>query len=476
MTFQLRGHFCLKMDLQEKFKSNLLSNSLVETGDRIMLAISGGLDSVVLLDLFSKIQEFFRLKLAIIHVHHGIRGDEADVDLEFVRSLSDKYNLPFFSKKVDSLKFAREDRCSLEESARILRYQVYEEILRKTKFNKLATGHTANDQTETILDHLLRGSGILGMTGISKARGPYIRPLLNFSREVLETYVHQHELVYHVDSTNKDLKYRRNRIRMELIPYLKKHFNPNLIKTLNRLGEILEENEQFLKFFADNSFKALVTCRKKDKIILDINVFLSYFIILQKYILIRAFEELAISRNVLDFDKLSSIVKLISNRKIGKRILIDGDCQLLIDHDGIVIKRNLEAFPKIKLNVLKKDSLQFRNYEFKWLVLERQDFKTFDKDPNIEFLDLDQTGSELYIRNFLPGDRFVPLNFTGHKGIADYFSDRKIPHHLREEIPILESNRGIVWVCGYCIDDRFKVSAGSKRILKLEVKEVSNAI
>jgi tRNA(Ile)-lysidine synthase len=463
------------MDLVEKLKSHLITNNLIKKGDCILLAVSGGLDSVALLHLFSKIQDFFQLKLAVVHVNHGIRGEEADGDLEFVRSLSDQYNLPFYFQKVDALKFAREQRYSLEESARILRYQVYEETLKKSKFAKLATGHTANDQAETILQHLLRGSGILGMSGIAETRGPYIRPLLIFTRNELKTYVKQHELQYRQDSTNRELKYRRNRIRNELIPYLEKNFNPNLIKTLNHLGEIFAENEQFLKFHANESFDTLVVYRKKNKIILDINHFLNYFIILRKYIIFRVFEELSINRNLLNFDKLSKILKLISNKEIGKQITFDKDWGLYIDHDGIVIKKNVQPFPKTKLNVLEKGPVRFRDYEFGWTIFERQYLKNFDENPNIEFLDLEQTGSQLYLRNFQPGDRFIPLNFTGHKKVADYFSDRKIPHHFREEIPILESNRGIVWICGYCIDDRFKVTSDSKRILKVEMKEVSNA-
>lgn len=463
------------MNLVEKFKNHLVRNNLIQEGDCILLAVSGGLDSVALLHLFCEIQDMFHLKLAIVHVHHGIRDKEADRDLEFVRALSDHYKLPFYFQKVDAPEFAQKEKYSLEESARILRYQFYEKTIKKSKFTKLATGHTANDQTETILQNLLRGSGILGMSGISETRGPYIRPLLIFARHELEVYVKQQELQYCQDSTNRELKYRRNRIRSELIPYLKENFNSNLIKTLNRSGEIFTENEQFLKFHADESFDSLVINRKKNKIILDINHFLNYFIILRKYIIFRAFDELSIKRNLLNFDKLNKILNLISNKKIGKQISFDRDWCLYIDHDGIVIKKNIEPFPRIEFNVLEKGPIRLRDYEFRWTIIERQYLKNYGENPNIEFLDFEQTGSLLYFRNFQPGDRFVPLNFTGHKKVADFFSDRKIPHHLREEIPILDSKRGIVWICGYCIDDRFKISSDSKRILKVEMKEISNA-
>ncbi|MFQ5823317.1 MAG: tRNA lysidine(34) synthetase TilS [bacterium] len=462
------------MELIEKFKTNLILNNLLKNDDQLLLAVSGGLDSTALLDFFSRIKNSFNLSLGIVHVHHGIRGEEADDDLEFVRSLSDKYNLPFYFKKVDAIKFARKQRCSLEESARILRYQVYEEFLKENQYSKLATGHTADDQAETILDHFFRGSGILGMRGISILRGPYIRPLLCFSRKELELYVQQNGIDYREDSSNSDLKYRRNRIRKELIPYLKEHFNQNLINTLSHTGEIFEENEQFLRSYANEAYKSLVLIRKKDKIILDIEGFLNYFIIVRKYILFRACEELSIRRNLLNYNKLQRILTVISHRKIGKRVSINQEWQILIDHDGIVINKKKELIAKIKFNVLEEDSLLFQDYEFRWSIFNNSNLIAFERNPKIEFVDFDRTGSQLYLRNFLPGDRFIPLNFTGHKRVADYFSDRKVPHHLRNEIPILESSQGIVWVCGYCLDNRFKVTEHTSHLLKLEMVEVSN--
>ncbi len=461
------------MELVEKLKSSLTSNNLVKRGDKILLAVSGGLDSTALLDMFSKIQEAFDLTLGILHVHHGIRGEDADRDLKFVRNLSKKYNLPFYFKKVDSKKFMREQRYSLEESARILRYQVYDDFLKQTRFDKLATAHTADDQAETILDHFLRGSGILGLRGMSKQRGAYIRPFLIFNRKELQSYVKQNDLEFREDSSNMDLRYRRNRIRNELIPYLREHFNPNLIETLNRQGEIFEQNEEFLMSFASDAYKSLVLKCKKDKIILDIEGFLNYFTIVRKYLLFQVGQELSLPRNLLNFDKLQRILNLISQRKIGKKIFINKEWQIITDHDGIVFKRKKEG-SKVTFNVSETGSLRFQDYEFRWSILKNSDSVFFSQNRDVEFVDLERTGCQLLLRNMLPGDRFVPLNFAGHKKVADYFSDRKVPHHLRDEIPILESSRGIVWVCGYALDDRFKVTDQTNHILKLEMREVSD--
>ncbi|MFQ5708689.1 MAG: tRNA lysidine(34) synthetase TilS [bacterium] len=444
-------------------------------GDRVLLAVSGGLDSVVLLDLFSKLKAPFGLWLAVVHLNHGIRGREAERDLNFVGDLSERYGLPFYHEQADAKKLARQHHYSLEESARILRYEFYQSALKKFDARRLATGHTANDQAETILDHFLRGSGISGLSGMAQIRGPFIRPLLTFSRAALESYARGNGLEYVHDSSNNDLQFKRNRIRHELMPYLLRQFNPNLVATLNRTGTIFREAEELLKREAKAMWDSVVTLHKKNEIILDIDSFLSYFIILKKYLLFHVFEQLSIDRNELNFEKLERILRIISRPRIGKRIIINQDWQLSIDHDGIVIGRRKKSFSKIAFTVSGEGTLKFQDYSFCWSIIEKCDLATFEHQSNVEYLDYERTGSELLLRNFQPADRFVPLNFTGQKKVARFFSDRKIPHHLREEIPILESQKGIVWICGYCIDNRFKVTAKTHKILKFEMQEAANA-
>ncbi|MCH7754463.1 tRNA lysidine(34) synthetase TilS [candidate division KSB1 bacterium] len=465
----------MEMTLLEKVTRFIQHNRLIVERDKILLAVSGGLDSVALLHIFSQLKSILKLELAVAHVHHGIRGNEADKDLEFVTSLSCNYKLPFQSKKVEAKAFAKSQKYSLEESARILRYKAFEEFLTKSKYSRLATAHTANDQAETVIDHFLRGSGSLGMQGIQVKRGAYIRPLLELTREDLEQYAKENKLTFRQDSSNKDLQFRRNRIRRELIPYLKEHFNPNLVKTLNRTALIFSETESVLESVSDEAYKSLVSLQKINEIIVEIDGFLGYFKAVQKYILFRACQALGINRNDLNFDKLDKVLSVIAEKKIGKRVDINQDFQLAIDHDGIIIKRKAsEKIPQIKFDLLDSNALRFGEYELKWSITKKEEPVEFNKNRQIELLDFDKTGNSLCVRTFHPGDRFIPLNFKGQKKIADYFSDRKIPHHLREVTPILESPAGIVWLCGHCIDNRFKVRKETDKLLKVEIKEPSN--
>ncbi|MCG8603979.1 tRNA lysidine(34) synthetase TilS [bacterium] len=456
------------MDLQEKFEQNLEHRFLRE-GDQVLLAVSGGLDSSVMLELFRSFQDQWRLNLQVVHVHHGIRGSEADHDANFVQSLAKEIGVPFILKRGNARKIAREGLTSLETAARTLRYAAFAEALVETHYAKLATAHTQDDQAETVLDRFLRGTGIRGLGGIHQSRGPFIRPLLHCTRQEVEQYALQKRVKFREDSSNNDLRFKRNRIRRELVPYLTTRYNPSLIKAVNRLSGASQEVERFLDDYAWNAFKSLVFLDKKNEIILDLHRYINYFDIVKKYILFHACEALEVDRNCLTFEKLQRTISLIQSGKIGSRVIINKECELFIDHDGIVIRKGKRRHRARVLDLDKQHTTLFEDYKIRWSIMAKPETVRFDKNPNVEFVDLDVVGANPQLRNPSPGDRFVPLNFAGRKKVADYFSDQKVPHHLRDTTPILESSQGIVWVCGYCIDDRFKITERTKRLLKLEI-------
>lgn len=458
------------MNLVKRLQAHVVARSLVEPKGALLLAVSGGLDSVTMLDLFYRLRDNLQLRLGVVHVHHGIRGSEADRDLTFVRQLAAHYDLAFFERRVDAPGLAKREGYSLEESARMLRYACFEDILQATEFSELATAHTADDRAETILYQLLRGSGLLGLRGMPERRDPFVRPLLSFRRSELAAYARERKLRFVEDSTNEKLDYKRNRIRRELIPYLEEHFNPNLIETLNRTGGILAENEAYLTASANEIFPQIVLSRKKQKIILEIDRFLNYFIILRKYLLYRAFEEVGIRRYQIDFGTLQRTLEVIDSRKIGKRVLLAEDAYLQVDRDGIVIGRGSQPGHPVDFTVSDTGRMRFEDWLFRWQILDRQAFAGFNPDPRVEAFDVEKTGSRLRVRRVQPGDRFVPLNFSGHKKVADFLAHRKVPLHERREVPVLESGREIVWVCGHGIDDRFKVTESTHRILKMQMQ------
>lgn len=411
-----------------------------------------------------------------MHVHHGLRGQEADRDLNFVRALAEQLALPFHFRRVDARSHARKQKLSLEESARNLRYQALAEVLNERNCHKIATGHTSNDQAETVIDHFLRGSGPAGLSGIPLQRDRIIRPLLEFDRNQIRSYATVEKLSYCEDSTNRELAHKRNRIRRELIPYLTRQFNSNLVETMNRTAKVFGEVETYLQQEAKNAFKSLVSLQRKNEIVLEIEGFLTYNRLIRKYIIFHCLDRLAPSRKLLDFKKLDSVLSIIKRKEVGKEFKLSDSHIVQIDHDGIAFYQAFDPPPhSIEVNFLAQKSINFLDYHFEWSILEQDRAPDFVRDHNIELFDFDRTGNALTLTTVKPGMRFVPLNFEGKKKVATLLSDLKVPHRQRARIPILAAKDAIVWICGYQIDDRFKITEKTQTVLKVELTEIADA-
>ena len=460
------------------FKESILTNGLVERGDKIILAVSGGLDSVVLLHLFLKIKSEWNLKLVICHINHNLRGAEANRDQLFVEKLAENRHIVLHTQSVDVLTFAKANKMGIEEAARILRYRALDALRTKLAYHKIATGHTADDQVETVLDHFLRGSGLRGLQGMEECRGNYIRPLLEFSRMQLSKYAVQNKISHIEDTSNNNLDFKRNRIRHELIPHLETAFNPNIRQMILRTSEIFSEAENYFQKKADEIFESLVFFQNKNEIVLDIKSFLGYFKVLKKYTLIKAFQELKIDRNSLNFIAFQRILTLIENQKIGKRIQINTDFEVLVDHDGLVVHKVQNQTPqKTEFSLSQKGrEVTYNDYLFSWNVSKKSEIAKYKQNPNIEFFDAGKLSKQLVLRSFNSGDHFKPINFSGEKKISKYFSDKKVPLRKRKRIPILKSDNRVAWVCGYCLDDAYKVTSITEHVLKFELMERTNGI
>lgn len=462
-------------DLLEKFTNFIEEHQLILKNGYILLAVSGGVDSVVLLHLLLRLVEPFGLKIQIIHLNHGLRGDQADCDQQFVEQLAKKYGLSIISRKIDVPKYIAKKSLSEEQGARILRYRFFNWALKKTGADCIALGHQADDQVETVIDHFLRGSGVKGQSGMPIRRDKFIRPLLFATRQEIETYAKSHSLHYRIDSTNVMVKYRRNRIRHELIPYLQQYFNPAITEVVLRSAKIMDEVEIYLNEQARLAFETCLINLKKNKIVLDINSFLNYFIIVQKYMLYLLVDSLHLSRSILSTQKLDQILKLIRERVSGKKINLTSEWHLCIHYDHLVITDEKVTDFKIKVKIKTAHILLDGELKFRAdLITKDQLPKKFTNNPYTEYIDYGKIKGPLVIRIFKTGDRFRPLNFKGEKKLSDFFIDRKIPRHQRKEIPLLVCDSGIIWIIGYQIDDRFKVTDTTEHILRLQIKRESS--
>lgn len=448
-----------------------MQHQLVHEQDYILVAVSGGVDSVALLHLLLQMSAATPLKLEIVHMNHRLRGDEANRDQQFVAALSAQYHLPCHSRQVNVPKFIARNNLSVEEGARILRFRFFEQVLTRTGATSLAMGHHADDQVETIIDHFLRGSGLRGLSGMAPKRDRYIRPLLFATRDEIETYATSHSLHYLIDSTNEMPIYRRNRIRCDLIPYLKKEYNPALPSIVLRTAGIMREAEDFLNETSKSAFETCLISLKKNKIILEIDSFLNYFIIIQKYIIYQILDRLVFPRSFLTTETMDRILKIAGAKATGKKVQVTPQLHITVDHGQLVFQRLSPARSEFTVEPGNEYQLDAEGGTLRVDSVEANQFTGFTpEDKNTEWIDADAVSGPMVVRYFRNGDRFRPLHFQGEKKLSNYFTDLKIPLHERREIPLLVCRTGIIWIMGFIIDDRFKMTSGTKRLMKLQMK------
>ena len=233
--------------MKQKIIETIKKYNLINSRDKIVLGVSGGPDSIAMLDILRQIKDEMNFEMYVAHINHNIRGKEADADEEYVKKYCEKYNIKCFSKKIDVPTIAQDKKIGTEEAGREVRYNYFEEVLIETKSNKIAIAHNKNDKVETIIMHILRGSGISGLKGIEPKRDEkYIRPLIECDRTEIEKYCEDNKLNPRIDKTNFENEYTRNKIRNIVIPYIKQEFNPNIIETITRLSDVIASEDRYI--------------------------------------------------------------------------------------------------------------------------------------------------------------------------------------------------------------------------------------
>ncbi len=308
--------------LEQKIFDCITKYQLIQKGDKIVLGVSGGPDSICLLDILHKISQkgYLDFSISVTHIHHGLRKN-ADLDEEFVREFCEKIQVPFFVKHVKIEEIAKIEKRGLEETGRKIRYEFFDEILEKTGSNKIATAHHANDNAETIIMNILRGTGTKGLIGMEVKKGKYIRPLLQTKREEIEAYLSQNHITARHDESNEDNSYTRNKIRNIVLPYLEEEFNPNIVHTLQRLSDIVKEEEEYWQRQILAIYQEICIAEVNHKeIILDLKKFNELEKIIQKKIILYAITKLFGSCQGIEKIHMEDMIKLCNNN-IGNKYL-----------------------------------------------------------------------------------------------------------------------------------------------------------
>lgn len=323
--------------LEEKVRKTIREFNLIEKNDSIVVGVSGGPDSMTLLSILLKLKEEFHLKIYVAHVNHMLR-ENAIKDEEYVKEFCKKNNIEIFIKKANISEIAQKEKIGLEEAGRNIRYNFFEEVLKNTKSNKIAIAHNLNDKAETIIMNTLRGSGVSGLKGIEAKRKKYIRPLIEIERHEIEKYCIENKINPRHDESNDDNTYTRNKIRNIVIPYIKNEFNPNIIKTLNRLSEIIKEDDEYVQSETEKIFKEILLTDEKNKIEFNPRKFNEQEKVIQKNLILLAIKKVKGSTQGIEKVNIDDIIKLCNNNIGNKLIRPTKQLEIGIKNKRIYIK------------------------------------------------------------------------------------------------------------------------------------------
>jgi len=499
-----------KTKIELKVIDFIQRHSLVSPGEIVVVGVSGGADSVCLLHVLAKWRKGLGINLHIAHLNHQLRGVESEADAKYVSHLAGSLGIPVTIDRQDVAAYRLGRNLSVEEAARELRYAFFTRVAGEVGANRIAIGHTRDDQVETILMHILRGTGITGLCGLApcspmaydsqgmsvraedlsvgtgqRSNLLVIRPLLDITREETASYCQEHQLDPRIDSSNVSLSFFRNRIRLQLLPQLRQ-YNPSVDQALLRLANIAKEGSAFIEQQASGLWDE-VAKQENNAIYLDRKQIASLPIALQRQLLRTTVTRLAGDTRDIEASHIEAARSLL-NKPVGKRISLPHGIICQGGYDEIVIaseawQSQLPScpFPPLpgEFHLKVPGKTVFPGWKvMASIVRERMaslslpntlstSEGTYRSNLVADF-DLHKTGTELFVRQRRSGDRFQPLGMDMPKKLQEFMVDAKIPRSWREHIPIVCSPQQIIWVVGWRIDDRGKVTEASKEILHLE--------
>ena len=479
----------------------------------VVVGVSGGPDSLCLLHVLNRLREVYGIELHVAYLDHCIRGVESQEDAAFVARLAGEWGLPATIEACDVPQLARESKLAIEEAARQSRYSFLGRVALAVGARRIAVGHHADDQTETIVMHWLRGAGLAGLRGMlpqtdlgkmrleaawpdhppldlqpfdspstelrTRLRTLLIRPLLETPRADIEAYCWEHGLNPRFDRSNLDTTYYRNRLRHELIPCLES-YNPNICEVLRRSAQVIGDDYNFLQAELGRVWPAVVSSESADAITFDLDHWRALPTSQQRSTLREAVHRLRRSLRNINWIHIENALSALRAKPAGTQVTLPQGLVLFIGYHDFTVAAEGHV-PEVDWSLLLVESLPVAvpgltelpdsDWYLEAAIIERGEFDEAhldNRNPWQAFLDYESTGSGLVLRQRRAGDRFYPLGLGGHgKSLHTFMIDQKIPRSLRNFVPIVASPRHIVWVAGWRIDERVKVTARTERVLHL---------
>ena len=440
--------------LASKVHENILLHDLLMKEKRILIAFSGGRDSVVLFNILKELAVFWRWELLLGHINHSLRVNEDDKETKFCRKVANKNKIKLLEKKIDVKKYSEENGLSIEVAARKLRYDVFDIWMDNYSIDYLVTGHHQNDQAETIMYRLFTGSGFNGLSGIPIKRGKIIRPILNISREEINSYIFDNKLTFMEDSSNSNSDFQRNQIRNRIIPFIQKNGYKQIESNLAKSGSSIASVKNAMDYFIEKELKSLISFKNgiyKFKII-ELKKLPSFVI---DGILRRIFRKLLNINRHLSQKEILQLKYFISKSETGSINKVDNNYQFVVNRNNILISKIVEDY-NYEFNI---DSKPIEIKNIGTISIQKvQGIKVEEYlNINVEYFNMDIHNKNMYITNWKNGDKMIPFGMKVSKKVSDILTNAKIDVNRRIKYPVIIADNEIIWIPGVKRANKFKI-------------------
>ncbi|HBG5344225.1 TPA: tRNA lysidine(34) synthetase TilS [Clostridioides difficile] len=459
----------------DKVLSTINKHNLIQKGDKIVLGLSGGPDSVCLLHVLNRLKKDFNIEIYAAHLNHQIRGIEAQKDALYVSKLCEDMGIIFFVKSINVPKYCENEGLSLEEGARKLRYEMFYEIKDKIKANKIAIGHNLNDQAETVMMRIMRGTGLKGLKGIDYIRDNcIIRPILDVERSEIEEYCEAYNLNPRIDKTNLENIYTRNKIRLDLLPYMKDNFNSNVIESIVRMSNSLKSDNDYIEKEAEAKFREVSNIKEKGFVEINLDDFVCLHDAIKVRVLRNSIKHILGDTNFVDQRHIEDIMSLEDNSKVNKMLTLPRNIFVYRKKDSIILTNEEIVIEEIEFyyNVPSNGFIKIKELKqiIETQVMSIDRYKSMKLDNSSKGFDFNKVKGGIVIRSRRQGDKIKLA--MGSKKVKDLFIDLKIPREERCKIPIITDGEGIICVGDYKISENYKIDESTKEVLKINFNKL----
>lgn len=453
-----------------KISGFLNEQHLIQQNDKIVVGVSGGADSICLLSVLLELKQQYHLSLYVVHIEHGVRGEESRQDAAFVKAVAAKHDLFYREFPYDIVTLSKKLGISVEEAGRKVRYEAFEQVREELRANKIAVAHNFDDNAETMLLNLIRGTGLSGLTGIAPCKGLVIRPLLCVSRREIESYLEERRISYRTDSTNYSTDYTRNKIRLQLLPYIEQNINESVKEHLNQTAAIVKEANDYIEQQGRIAYNECVT-RQDSRLTVFCKAFFLYPPVIQKQVIRICIGEFATGLKDITARHIHSVLAL-SKKQVGKQVELPMQIVVAKGYETMTFSKKEES-PNRKreeeIVIIPPVNCTFQGMQFSFSVEPYQELEDIPEKTYTKWFDYDKIKDTLRLRNRKSGDDIEVNASGGKKKIKDYFIDEKIPKERRDGILLLADENHIIWIIGYRISERYKITEDTKLILKVQM-------